>query len=121
MQGNTDTVELLLERKANIEDDNDAGDCALLLAAQENQIEVIEILTKHGAKFDERNKQGMSIWDFAVEAEENDLLIATVNCYRRTHGLGGNKLSMPPGKTPLHSAASKGDCEKIRVLKSPRS
>ena len=118
MQGNTDTVELLLERKANIEDDNDAGDCALLLAAQENQIEVIEILTKHGAKFDERNKQGMSIWDFAVEAEENDLLISTVNCYRRTHGLGGNKLSMPQGKTPLHSAASKGDCEKIRVLKS---
>ena len=118
MQGNTDTVELLLEKGANIEDDNDAGDNALLLAAQENQIEVIEILTKHGARFSERNKQGMSIWDFAVEAEENDLLIATVDCYRKIHGSKGSKLTMPHGKTPLHSAASKGDCEKIRVLKS---
>ena len=117
-QGNLDTVELLLERGADIDADNDAGDCALLLAAQENQVEVVELLTKHGARFSERNKQGKSIWDFAVEAEENDLLIAAVKCYRKIYAPVGDKLLMPHGKTPLHSAALKGDCEKIRVLKS---
>ena len=118
VQGNLDTVELLLDRGADIEADNDAGDCALLLAAQENQIEVVEILIKHGAKFTERNKQGMSIWDFAVEADDNELLIAAINCYRKRHGSSGGKLLLPHGKTPLHSASLKGDCEKIRVLKS---
>ena len=119
VQGNVDTVELLLDRGAYIEADNDDGDCALLLAAQEDQIEVVEILIRHGARFTERNKQGMSIWDFAVESDDNELLIAAVNCYRRTHGAtSGGKLLMPHGKSPLHSAALKGDCEKIRVLKS---
>ncbi len=98
--------------------ENDSGDTPLLLAAQEQQIDVIEILAKYGASFSERNMQGMSVWDFAIEADDNDLLNAIVKCYRKLQKGEENKFSMPPGKTPLHSAALKGDCEKIRVLKS---
>ncbi len=121
MQGNLDTAELLIQRGADLHEDNETGDCALLLAAQQNQVEVVEMLVKHGARLGERNKQGMSIWDFAVEAEDHELLIAAVNCYRRVHNIPHGKLTMSMAKgnkTPVHSAALKGNCEKIRVLRS---
>ncbi len=37
-QGNAETVKLLLEKGALIDENNDAGDSALLLAASENQV-----------------------------------------------------------------------------------
>ncbi len=65
------------------------------------------MLAEHGANFEERNKQGLSIWDFAVAAEESDLLIATIMCYKNMHRMH-DKFTMPPGKSPLHAAALKG-------------
>ena len=79
------------------------------------QVEVVLVLAEQGADFEERNKQGLSIWDFAVAAEESDLLIATIMCYKNMHRMY-DKFLMPSGKSPLHSAALKGMISSLCLL-----
>ena len=115
-QGNLDTMEVLIKNGATLDKDNDFGDTPLLLAAQEEQMEAVKLLAMNGADIEDRNKEGKSAWDYAIERESNDILIAYVQCYRLAKKIPQGKLVFSPGKTPLHIAAHRSDCEKLRCL-----
>ena len=114
--GNLDTVQLLVKRGAILDKDNDFGDTPLLLAAQEQQMEAVKILAISGADIEDRNKEGKSAWDYAIDKETDEMLTAYVRCFQIAKKIPKGKLVFSAGKTPLHIAARRSDCDKLKCL-----
>lgn len=66
---NTDIIELLLERGADINKRNQSGDTPLCIAAFVYYHDVIELLLEHGADIDKQNQDGQTPLHIATETE----------------------------------------------------
>ena len=114
--GNLDTIKVLIKKGAILDKDNDFGDTPLLLAAQEQQMEAVKLLALKGANIEDRNKEGKSAWDYVIEEEGNKMLKAYARCYQIAKNISNGRLDFSTGKTPLHIAARRADCGKLKCL-----
>ena len=69
-EGNTEEVELLLDRGANIEDKDIDGHTPLLLAAKWGKTETVELLLDRGANIEAKGRYGKT--PLLLAAEEGD-------------------------------------------------
>ena len=76
--GDEDIVELLLAYSANIEEKNEQGQTALMIAIQKNHgkshLEVIETLLKAGADFLYTDNTGRTALDWAQQNDDDDVI-----------------------------------------------
>jgi len=63
--GNADTLKLLLNRNANIEDKNNEGDNALMYSAIYGHVDVCKLLLDNGAEINEKNNKNQTALDLA--------------------------------------------------------
>jgi len=82
--GNVGVVELLLERGAGVLTDHVDidGNAALHVAAHFNQVETTRILMNYGASLLLLNKRGMTCFDVAMEAQNNEVVMVIVKHQR---------------------------------------
>jgi ankyrin repeat protein len=77
-EGDNDIVELLLKRGANIEEKNEQGQTALMIAIQKNHekshLEVIKTLLKAGADLLYTDNTGHTALDWAQESNDDDVI-----------------------------------------------
>ncbi len=114
--GNDDTIEVLLEHGAQINEETDFGDNALQLAAAAHEIDALGVLAANGADIENINKDGKSVWHYAIDAPDQELLAVVVKWYKKLKKMPQGKLILCEGKTPLHIAAMREDDEKLQCL-----
>ena len=114
--GHSDIIDILVENKANVDDMDDLGNTPLLHAIKEGQVDSLITLVTHGANIDSRNKLGQNIWDYSIDNPDENLLINVIKIYKQVKRASDRNLIFPLGKTPLHIAAQKNDCAKIKAL-----
>ena len=115
-QGNEDVISVLVAHQADVDGMDDAGNTPLMYAVKGDHMDAVEVLIGYGANMDCRNRMGQNVWDYAIENPSNELLVNLVNTYRSIKRAAERKLVFPVGKSPLHVAAMKGDCNKINCL-----
>ena len=114
--GNVDTIQLLVERGADINSENIFGETALLRAAHEQETEAVLTLATLGADLGDLSKDGKSVWHYAIEAPDKDLLKTVIACHKKANAC--RLLVLPKGRNALHLAALKGDLTKVELLLS---
>uniref|UniRef100_A0A6C0I942 Uncharacterized protein n=1 Tax=viral metagenome TaxID=1070528 RepID=A0A6C0I942_9ZZZZ len=76
--GDKDVVELLIERGANVEETDEQGQTALMIAIQENKenshLEVIKTLLKAGADLLYTDNTGRTALDWAQQNDDDDVI-----------------------------------------------
>ena len=70
-----ETVELLIERGADLEATDNRGETALFYAADNNQIDILKLLIKSGANVNARNKAGHTALDNEISWGRNEEVI----------------------------------------------
>ena len=71
-KGHTDTVKLLLDRGANIEEKDNYGITPIHRAAWEGQTDTVEFLLDRGANIEEKNNRGYTPIHSAAENGKTD-------------------------------------------------
>ncbi|XP_023932796.1 uncharacterized protein LOC106179654 [Lingula anatina] len=124
-EGHLEVVKILLRHGAQLEQEDDLGYTPLLLAGRNGFADVALFLAREGADFQHETLEGKTIWDYAVENPDSDLLVGLIDYMRETADfnvfVGNNKkdkgpVPFPKGRTPLHVASSLGFCDKIALL-----
>ncbi|XP_013392120.1 uncharacterized protein LOC106160149 isoform X1 [Lingula anatina] len=124
-EGHLEVVKILLRHGAQLEQEDDLGYTPLLLAGRNGFADVALFLAREGADFQHETLEGKTIWDYAVENPDSDLLVGLIDYMRETADfnvfVGNNKkdkgpVPFPKGRTPLHVASSLGVCDKIALL-----
>jgi uncharacterized protein len=64
-----ETVELILERKARVDDADDRGQTALMIAAELGRPDMVRLLVARGANREARNKEGKSAANLAEDED----------------------------------------------------
>jgi ankyrin repeat protein len=97
----------------NINAQDDAGNTPLHLAMRFGNVEIAQILLKHGAKPSLPNKRGETPWHWLISLEESDMEEVTRLMSEDTEGLGifsrprhstNDQYAITHGGTPLHWA-----------------
>ena len=114
--GHCDIITILIEMGADVNALDDLENSPLMHAVKSKEKNAMIALVNFGADMDCRNKLCETIWDYAVEADSNDLLQDILKVYRQVKCMSDTKLFFPIGKTPLHIAAQMGDSEKISII-----
>lgn len=57
-------ITCLIDHEAKIDEKDNAGNTALLCAAMNGKVEVMQFLLAHGASLQEKNEQGKTAFDF---------------------------------------------------------
>ena len=73
-EGDIAVLTTLLEHGALLDDKDELGDTPLLLAAQNNHIDVVYKLISLGANVFHRNHEGNDTWNYAIDSDDTDLL-----------------------------------------------
>ena len=109
--GNKEIVDMLLQKGADPNVNDDMGIAPILGAARQNRAEIIEMLIKNKAKVDIKNKSDETALHYAAEYNSGDaakVLLAK----------GADKnLKNSSGKTPLDIAKDKKSDKVIELLK----
>ncbi|WP_329806671.1 ankyrin repeat domain-containing protein [Flavobacterium facile] len=74
MRNNTELIQLLIDKKANLDATSRTGVTALMLAIQFKNIEVIKLLLQHNADKLLKDKEGRTAFEYAVNTK-NDAII----------------------------------------------
>jgi ankyrin repeat protein len=74
MRNNIEMVQLLLDKKANIEITNDNGVTPLMLALQFKNTEIVKLLLNNNANKTAIDKEGKSTFEYAI-ATKDDVII----------------------------------------------
>jgi ankyrin repeat domain-containing protein 50 len=84
----------------------------LLLAAERGDLEILEALLEAGASINQQDAEGFSAMHIAARSPSN------VECLRRLVDSPGADLTLrlQNGSQPLHSAAARGDVERVQIL-----
>ena len=108
--GNTAIVNLLLEHKAYIEQQDESGHPPLYIAAHNRDIEMVKLLLEKGAEVDPVDKSGRT--PFYIAADKGDTGIVKLLLKQ------GAKIDPvdKSDRTPLYIAADKGDTEIVKLL-----
>jgi len=101
-------VELLLEKKANINLPGEGGKTAVHYAILEGHFDMVDFLLKKGADIKAKNISGATALHFGVMNGDRLLVEKFLPC--------GINEKNNNGKTPLHIAAEKGNIDAIKVL-----
>ena len=108
-EGHDAVLQVLLDKGALLDDKDELGDTPLLLAAQNNHVDLVYKLINLGANVFHRNHEGNDIWSYAVDGEDNALLdTLLLACIDK-------KLDIT-SRQPLCIAASHGRSDKIEFL-----
>ncbi len=110
--GNKRIIDYFIQRKVNIEIADSLGQTPLIYAAANGQLEALEYLAAHGARFDIKNKTGANALFLAAEKKSNG--IAVIQWLVKKGLLDAAKNEN--GLTPLHIAAVAGHCEAIELF-----
>ena len=111
-EGNTETVQLLLEKGADINMKDKDENTALHLAAGYGQTETVQLLLEKGAKINEMNDEGLTALHLAASQGHTSIVKKLLNHRDADINIkGGND-----GSTPLHLATGYGQTETVQLL-----
>lgn len=79
--GATGLIKMFLDFKANIDQEDQAGNTALLIASACGQVEAVKILLNRQASV-KANENGLNCLDVAIENQQGDVVMAITNNYR---------------------------------------
>jgi len=105
---NLPLVELLLDKKSNINLPAEGGKTALHYAILEQHFDMVDHLLKRGADIKAKNTSGATALHFVVMNGDRAMVEKFLSC-----GINDKNNN---GKTPLHIAAEKGNIDAIKVL-----
>lgn len=74
LKSNVELVELLIYKGANVDNQNESGKTALMLAAFYGRINIIRELKNNGASYDKKDKSGSSILHYAIDGGNLDAI-----------------------------------------------
>ena len=115
--GHCSIISILIEMGANVNGFDDFENTPLLHAARSRETNAIITLVNFGANMDCRNKLGKTMWDYAIDHDNHNMLKDIIDVYRRVKNMPQSNLDFPDGKkSPLHIAAEKGDVAKIKLI-----
>jgi ankyrin repeat protein len=67
-RGDTKTMDILLNHKANINQVSETGETALMFASKRNRLEILKILVEAGANIDPVSDLGLKAIDYSILA-----------------------------------------------------
>lgn len=79
--GASGLIEMLLDLKANIDQEDKTGNTALLIASASGQVEAVKLLLNRQASL-KANENGLNCLDVAIENQQEDVVMAITNNYR---------------------------------------
>ena len=106
-------IDLLIERGAKVNAQNEACKTALMLAAFYGKLHLVKILRQYDASYDLRDNSGMSAIHYAIDGGNCDTIE-----YMITDGANVNDVDTINGWTPLLRAASlnaKADVARVLI------
>ncbi|GMH36832.1 hypothetical protein BSKO_04705 [Bryopsis sp. KO-2023] len=109
-QGHVEIVEMLIEKGANVDAQNNRGVTALYFAAQNGHLEIARVLVQAGATVDLETERGAT--PLIIAAENGELEVAG---FLLESGANVNARN-DTGDTPLHKAGYYGNPELVRLL-----
>lgn len=121
-EGHVDAIKILLRYGAKIDHADEEGNTAIMDACREGNCDAVLTLADCGADLTVSNIESETVWDHALNQDNNDMLETLIECMQNddffVFGETRTKqpIQFPKGKTPLHIAASRGDCEKLHCL-----
>lgn len=74
MRDNISLIEILLEKKANIDKTNHSGVTALMLAIQFQKVEIIKILLQNNANKFLKDKEGKTAFEYAINTNNEAII-----------------------------------------------
>jgi uncharacterized protein len=74
MRSNTELIELLIDKKSNIDATSKTGVTALMLATQFKNIEIIKILLQHKANKLLKDNEGKTAFEYAVITNDDTII-----------------------------------------------
>ena len=110
MQGHSEIVKILLKRNAKV-DLYDNEDNTPLLVAAGKDVDTVELLLEHGAKVNSTNKYGWTALHAAIEGSQVEITKILISRKLDTKSEYGREK-----QTPLHTAASKGSGDIVKLL-----
>ncbi|XP_052805997.1 uncharacterized protein LOC128235246 isoform X1 [Mya arenaria] len=108
MEGCGKILEMLINRGAKFDAQDETGDTPLLLAAKSGHYEIVQDLIRKGANVNHRNHEGHDAWYYAIEDEEDNSLLQNLVIATR----GQDML----WRHPLCIAAANGRADKVQFL-----
>ena len=112
-EGHTKTIELLLDRGADVDYEGESGDTPLILAARHGRTSTLALLARYGADLDWENAHGMSALGVAVGGKRIDSIQTLLD-------LGASVQARTPiGKDPMRLAIASGELDIVKLL-TPR-
>lgn len=114
-EGHITVARVLLDFKACVDKQDERGDTPLTLAAKFGNANIVELLLHRGAKVTHKNHEGHGAWHYAINNEENDILVTLVRflAEKSSPSSLANRLTKKP---PLCIGASLGASEKLKFL-----
>ena len=79
--GASGLIKMFLDFKANIDQEDQTGNTALLVASASGQVEAVKILLNRQASL-KTNENGLNCLDVAIENQRGDVVMAITNNYR---------------------------------------
>lgn len=79
--GASGLIKMLLDFKANIDQEDKIGNTALLIASASGQVEAVKLLLNRQASL-KANENGLNCLDVAIENQQEDVVMAITNNYR---------------------------------------
>jgi ankyrin repeat protein len=106
----TEVVKLLLDKGANINQQDNNGKTALHIAAQYGETKVVELLLDRNANIDQQDNNGKTALHIAAECGETEVVKLLLDRNANIDQPDNN------GKTALHIAAECGETEVVKLL-----
>ena len=116
-RGKAESIKILLDSGAGIENRNDSGYTALMSAAYECHKEAVAVLLERGANPNSRDAEGFSGSPLLLASGRNDLGVDVMRLLVQ-YGADVNPTFHPLGWTPLLKAADMGNDREVEYLLS---
>lgn len=113
IRNNIEVIELLIERGAKVDEQNESEKTALMLAAFYGRLHLVKVLRQYDASFEMRDNSGMCPLHYAIDGGNCDTIE-----YMVTDGADINAVDTVNGWTPILRAASlnaKADVARVLI------